>query len=177
MRARTAYISSLGITGLSIASSLSLLLVVGAIVAFDGWPTLRAETPTDMAIGLIRAPGAEPAVVRVGVRAARSDRPAAARRRVLRRRRPPARRTPARVEVLGTGSEVVSDLPAPVAVPSARTGKPPPVPIQPVHTTSSAPLVAPDAGVTAPPVAPAAVPPAVGDAVAGVGGTLPAAAR
>ena len=39
MRATKAYIASLGTTGVLLASALSLLAIVGAIVAFNGWPT------------------------------------------------------------------------------------------------------------------------------------------
>jgi hypothetical protein len=38
MKATKAYIASLGTTGVLLASSISLLLVVGAIFAFNGWP-------------------------------------------------------------------------------------------------------------------------------------------
>src|SRR5215212_8276684 len=38
MSARKAYISSLGTTGLLIAAALAMLVVVGALVAFDRWP-------------------------------------------------------------------------------------------------------------------------------------------
>ncbi len=39
MRATKAYIASLGTTGVLLASALSLLAIVGAIVAFNGWPS------------------------------------------------------------------------------------------------------------------------------------------
>jgi hypothetical protein len=38
MSARKAYISSLGTTGLLVAAALAMLIVVGALVAFDRWP-------------------------------------------------------------------------------------------------------------------------------------------
>jgi hypothetical protein len=38
MRVRVAYISSLGTTAILVAAALTLLTVVGAIVAFKGWP-------------------------------------------------------------------------------------------------------------------------------------------
>lgn len=47
MRARTAYISSLGTTGVLIAAALAMLVLVGALVAFDRWPShavAEAET-------------------------------------------------------------------------------------------------------------------------------------
>jgi hypothetical protein len=39
MSARKAYISSLGTTGLLVAAALAMLIVVGALMAFDRWPT------------------------------------------------------------------------------------------------------------------------------------------
>ena len=47
MRAGKAYISSLGTTGVLIASSLLLLAVVGAMLAFDRWPD-NAAAETDV---------------------------------------------------------------------------------------------------------------------------------
>jgi hypothetical protein len=47
MRARKAYISSLSTTGVLIASALVMLTIVGALVAFDRWPShavAEAET-------------------------------------------------------------------------------------------------------------------------------------
>src|SRR3954469_22963057 len=38
MRARVAYISSLGTTAILVAAALLMLAVVGALVAFRGWP-------------------------------------------------------------------------------------------------------------------------------------------
>ena len=38
MRARFAYISSLGTTAILVAAALLMLAVVGALVAFRGWP-------------------------------------------------------------------------------------------------------------------------------------------
>src|SRR3954447_7665301 len=38
MRARIAYISSLGTTAILVAAALLMLAVVGALVAFRGWP-------------------------------------------------------------------------------------------------------------------------------------------
>lgn len=47
MKAGKAYITSLGTTGLLVASSVMLLIVVGALVAFDGWPTSEANSPPE----------------------------------------------------------------------------------------------------------------------------------
>lgn len=47
MKAGKAYITSLGTTGLLVASSVMLLVVVGALVAFDGWPSSEAHAPPE----------------------------------------------------------------------------------------------------------------------------------
>ena len=57
MRAGKAYISSLGTTGVLIASSLLMLAVVGAFVAFDRWPEL-AEADSDVVPITAEAPPA-----------------------------------------------------------------------------------------------------------------------
>jgi hypothetical protein len=48
VRAGKAYISSLGTTGLLIASSLLLLAVVGTVLAFDRWPDNAAAADTQV---------------------------------------------------------------------------------------------------------------------------------
>lgn len=50
MRATKAYIASLGTTGLLVASSIALLLVVSALVAFDGWPTAKVEDEAETVV-------------------------------------------------------------------------------------------------------------------------------
>lgn len=69
MRAGKAYISSLGTTGLLVASSLLLLVVVGALVAFDRWPSqAAAQPPETIALsGDDGGPGAEAGRVGAGV--------------------------------------------------------------------------------------------------------------
>jgi hypothetical protein len=61
MRAGKAYLSSLGTTGVLIASSLLLLTVVGALVGFNRWPTQAAAEPDTVAI----APGGTPHAIRL----------------------------------------------------------------------------------------------------------------
>ena len=61
MRATKAYIASLGTTGVLIASSLLLLALVSAIVAFRGWPELEAHDETTP--GLIIDEAREPVEV------------------------------------------------------------------------------------------------------------------
>jgi hypothetical protein len=58
VRATRAYIASLGTTGVLIASSLLLLALVSAIVAFRGWPELEAAegSPPGMLVDQDRAP-------------------------------------------------------------------------------------------------------------------------
>jgi hypothetical protein len=47
LKAGKAYISSLGTTGLLIASSLLLLVVVGTLIAFDAWPSGESAAQPD----------------------------------------------------------------------------------------------------------------------------------
>ena len=118
MNAGKAYITSLGTTGLLIASSLLLLTVVGTIVAFDRWPAGSPYGSETVAIG--GAGDARPA----GGAAAGSRRARAERRRAVAERRAVARtrargRTAAARRDDGAGTTpsvadpVVSDLPAP----------------------------------------------------------------
>ena len=52
MKAGKAYITSIGTTGLLVASSVLLLIVVGALIAFDGWPSSDEYGPPEsVAIG------------------------------------------------------------------------------------------------------------------------------
>jgi hypothetical protein len=44
MKATKAYIASIGTTGVLLGASLLMLVVVSAVVAFDGWPTGNAST-------------------------------------------------------------------------------------------------------------------------------------
>jgi hypothetical protein len=121
-----AYISSLGTTGLLIASSVLLLLVVGTIVGFDRWPSELPGGVDTVAIG--GADHLHPARSLVAERRRlRADRrQAAARRRAARTR---ARiRTARAADGDGTAIDdpVVSGLPAPEAgpAPGAVMGSP-----------------------------------------------------
>ena len=125
MSARKAYISSLGTTGLLVAAALAMLIVVGALVAFDRWPTLataeaesvqiadegtevirRAAKPRALARSGATAPAATGAFARASSDALRA---AAARAgRVERAIRSAEPGSSARVK-----DPVVSDLPAP----------------------------------------------------------------
>jgi hypothetical protein len=85
MRARAAYISSLGTTGILVAAALLMLALVSALVAFRGWPggmadsiasvpvARAAETP--VALTQVRA-AKTPRVTVHAVRAAHTTRPA-----------------------------------------------------------------------------------------------------
>ncbi len=132
MQARKAYISSLGTTGVLIASSLLLLAVVGALVAFDRWPNQASADPLTVqvareapdtvrrsAAGHSAARGAAlPARVREGLR---SD---AALRQVAARAGRVERRAGGTGDSRSTASHsVLSGYQAPDSVPgSAATG-------------------------------------------------------
>ena len=150
MRAGKAYISSLGTTGLLIASSLLLLMVVGAFVAFDSWPGQAAADPEVVSIAA-EPPNRDGAAIlpdRATLAAAR----AVATRGVPRASavasaagslRPAATRAGA-VQVVSDSDSlelvapapVVSELPAPEAAPApgTRTAPAPPVTAPPADT-------------------------------------------
>jgi hypothetical protein len=79
MRARVAYISSFGTTAILVAAALLMLAVVGAIVAFRGWPgSASAAGVQSVPLGpSLRPVRATPVVTRVN-RAVVRTRPAAA---------------------------------------------------------------------------------------------------
>jgi hypothetical protein len=114
VKAGKAYISSLGTTGLLIASSVLLLAVVGTIFAFDSWPAGSPSGAETVAIG--GTDRVEPAgnAVAERRRARVERRRAAARARVARAR---ARAARARRSDAASSSapegKVVSGLPAP----------------------------------------------------------------
>src|SRR5690349_1222888 len=91
MRARVAYISSLGTTAILVAAALMLLAVVSAIVAFRGWPGSATGSAGVQSVPLApngaarqaalvrrnpKARGVERSTPHRAVRAARSHRPA-----------------------------------------------------------------------------------------------------
>ena len=127
MKAGKAYISSLGTTGLLIASSLLLLLVVGTLVAFDRWPEDEGARADDVAVGAERAVEARPDSDRqTRARARARGRARAERRRAAATRRRQAREAPS-TDATETSSgtvldPVISNLPAPVADGSAGPG-------------------------------------------------------
>jgi hypothetical protein len=118
MRARTAYISSLGTTGILIASSLMLSLALGAFLSFDGWPTQADGHVQDVAV-----PAAAPALPsaalgrRVGAAHHRSASRAHARRGGARSARRRGRVVPVPGGGGSHGGRVVSALPAPAVGP------------------------------------------------------------
>jgi hypothetical protein len=140
MSARKAYISSLGTTGLLVAAALAMLIVVGALVAFDRWPTQAVAEAESVQIAddgpeAIRRAAAPSTLVASGAQAApaalgESARPssdllrgAATRAGRVERSGGSAERSPAaRVD-----DPVVSDLPAPDStadVPAAQSPAP-----------------------------------------------------
>ena len=149
MRAGKAYISSLGTTGLLIASSLLLLAVVGAFVAFDRWPDSAAADPEVVAIAAEQQ--REP--TRRSPAPARTDRTAfgpRASRAVLTGTRIRVPRavavaaaiqadggTDTLVEVPAPADPVISDLPAPDAVAGDRGPAPAPAVAAPAPDRST----------------------------------------
>jgi hypothetical protein len=116
VKAGKAYMSSLGTTGLLIASSVLLLLVVGTILAFDRWPDGEPAGTEVVAVDLPGRPASAGTVSTALARAAR--RVTAERRRAAAslRRRARARAAAANHDhrPTGPGAElVISDLPAP----------------------------------------------------------------
>src|SRR3954451_22693830 len=84
MRARVAYISSLGTTAILVAAALLMLAVVGAIVAFRGWP--GAANGADVPSVPVPSPLARASASRVPRRAPATTAPPAAPRPVHRAR-------------------------------------------------------------------------------------------
>lgn len=176
MSARKAYISSLGTTGLLVAAALSMLIVVGALVAFDRWPNqavAEAEAvpiASDGSDAIRRA--AEPRELGAALPIARTSVLSASRvDAVLRKSAARAgridsqtSRAAARATSTPTVSDpIVSDLPAPDSTSAA------PAPAQ------AAP--APAAQAPAPSPAPAILPPGTvtpnaGDSLDGVSGSV-----
>jgi hypothetical protein len=115
MQARTAYISSLGTTGLLIASSLLLSLALGVLLTFDGWPTHGDSHAQEVTV----RPAARPAAPHA--RSDRLARGAAVASRALGRAASPRSRRDASAPSPRTGSPdggaVVSTLPAPAVGP------------------------------------------------------------
>jgi hypothetical protein len=119
MRAGKAYITSLGTTGLLVASSVMLLVVVGALIAYEGWPTgSDYSTPEIVAVG-----GGDPERVVAKRRLARERRLAERRRaRARANRARPSRRAERSTPRDGDGDRVISDLPAPDSRPGTLGG-------------------------------------------------------
>jgi hypothetical protein len=166
-----------------IASSVLLLLVVGAFVAFDSWPTQAAAVPEDVSIG------APPRAVVVRTRV--TGHGTAARRHAL----IGARRARARRAALSAaahhaaGGRVLAALPAPSVGPRHLPDPPhlataaPPRDARPAHPASVAPLPLP---LPLPLLGQPIVPPAselptgsatLDDVVKRIGDTKPAGAR
>jgi hypothetical protein len=170
MSARKAYISSLGTTGLLIASALAMLIVVGALVAFDRWPSqavAEAESVPvtgDAANASNRA--SEPrSFTRTGVRARLTAISEKRSRAVLRQAAARAGRVESTVGPAPAVSEmIVSDLPAPNTDPSA------PAPAAPAQQQASAPApqtpAPPDTTAPALPLPPGSIAPATEDGLA-----------
>jgi hypothetical protein len=152
MSARKAYISSLGTTGLLIAAALSMLIVVGALVAFDRWPTQAIAEAESVPVtgGATVSHRARPPVT-IG-RARLTAISEARSRAVLRRAAARAGRVghatvPAPAPAVS--EPIVSDLPAPNTAPST------PAPAAPAQQQQApAPAPAPEPQTPEPPAVP-----------------------
>src|SRR5436305_427925 len=134
MRARAAYIQSLGTTSILVASALLMLAIVSAIVAFRGWPapstssgvpSVPLQQPAPAQVAKV-APAAPAAHVRI---AAAASNAATVGRRVAR-----ASVTPGLVkQVRGEGPATVAPAPgmAPAPSSSPHSGAAPQVPSGP----------------------------------------------
>ena len=120
MKAGKAYITSLGTTGLLVASSVLLLVVVGALIAYDGWPTGSDYAPPE----IVAVGSGDPERVVAKRRLAREQRAlerTRARERVDRRRGSRRAKRAGRSEE-PVGDRVISDLPAPDSRPGTVGG-------------------------------------------------------
>jgi uncharacterized membrane protein YgcG len=115
VKAGKAYISSLGTTGLLIVSSLLLLLVVGALFAYDRWPDEQRSRADVVAVGAERAVRARTVTAhqRARVRLRAERRRAAMVRRRRARARVRAASEGSSVAIPGGQQPIISDLPAP----------------------------------------------------------------
>src|SRR4051812_1923549 len=166
MSARKAYISSLGTTGLLIAAALAMLIVVGALVAFDRWPTqavAEAESVpvTGDGVGAGHQSGESRAFVRTGPFARSSAVSAKRSAAALRRMAARAGRVDATSSIPAPAAEVihepiVSDLPAPDSAPST----PAPAAPAPQQQAPASPPAAPVPDTKPPAIGPGELAPA-----------------
>ena len=169
MSARKAYISSLGTTGLLIAAALAMLVVVGALVAFDRWPSqavAEAESVpvTRDAVHATRPAGEPRSFARTGP-SARSTAISEKRSRAALRQ---AAARAGGVDATGGPAihePIVSDLPAPNSAPAA------PAPAAPQHQAAApapdpAPQVPARPDPTVPAIAPGSLAPTAEDTLA-----------
>jgi hypothetical protein len=140
MRARAAYISSFGTTGILVSSALLMLAMVSALVAFHGWPGSTADH------GVASVPLAPPARQAAQVKQVRKSPAAAPAKKTARAHRAAASHAATTVGLVkapsggdadggaGTGSLVkVVDPPAMVPTGSSVTVTSPQVPAGPGH--------------------------------------------
>jgi len=191
MSARKAYISSLGTTGLLIAAALAMLIVVGALVAFDRWPSqavAEAESVpvTGDAANASNRAGERRSFARTSLPAGLTAISEKRSRAVLARAAARAGRVESTAPAPAVSETIVSDLPAPNTDPSA------PAPAAPAQQQAPAavpqtpqPPDTPPPAVTVPPgsLAPATedgladATTQVGDAVGGLSPSLGDAVR
>jgi DNA polymerase-3 subunit gamma/tau len=154
MRARVAYISSLGTTAILVAAALLMLAVVGALVAFKGWPG-SANGSVVQQVPLGPGSGAAPTVL---------VRPAGLTRRVVRVQPSKARAAAARAHVSTAG---LVKQPKPAVAPGIVM-----VPVAPatMHPATPQTVAGQPPPAAQPPIAPPAEPPATPPTPAPVGG-------
>lgn len=174
MSARKAYISSLGTTGLLIAAALAMLIVVGALVAFDRWPSqavAEAESVpvTGDGVGAAHGSGESRAFASTGPSVRSTAMSASRSAAVLRRAAARAGHVDATIAPAPAASvhePIVSDLPAPDSDPST----PAPAAQQPQAAAPAAPKP-PEPAITPGSLAPTAEG-TLGDTATGVGDTV-----
>jgi hypothetical protein len=127
MRARAAYISSLGTTGILVSSALMMLTMVSALVAFRGWPdnspgggvqAIPLQSPHPSALVSVAHPVTHSRVVRTTPLATKQIAAAAA---SIGRTASTAR---LRKDVPARGPAIVGDAPAMRPAPTASQGSP-----------------------------------------------------
>lgn len=146
MRARAAYITSFGTTGILVAAALLMLTLVSALVAFHAWP---GSTPGESvaAVPLRTSPASAVQLAdvrRVDRRVVRVHRPAAS-------SRAPIARGVVKVPAAAASSPIAAGFVKTPQTPTVVPGRPPvgtPLPARPGAATAQAPTVVSSAPVS-----------------------------
>lgn len=173
MSARKAYISSLGTTGLLIAAALAMLIVVGALVAFDRWPSqavAEAESVPVTGDGVGAAHGSGESRAFVGTALSTRSTAMSGKRYAAALRRAAVRAghvdaTTAPAPAPAVQEPIVSDLPAPDSAPST------PAPAAPAPQQQTPAPKPPEPAITPGAIAPTAED-TLADTTTGVGDTV-----